>query len=182
MAHGFPPFDPRWYHVPEYTPKEMGYLWIGWEPQALSDPPPVVMAMVRALANEFPFAEKFVSTSAVYSNAGHGSRPEQVAPTLEELRRYAEKIGQRPAILYPDDQSVVANDPAELSTREKTSYLNIIGALLQEVVDKKATFDSHAALIKHLVVYLDGSQGISKPNLEKRFTEAKRSLSDSFKK
>lgn len=67
------------------------------------------------------------------------------------------------------------------STRE-TTYLNMIGALLECILgqmpgaEKHQSFDSEAKLIEMISEKYNGIDGLSKRNLEKYFAEAKRNL------
>ena len=73
-------------------------------------------------------------------------------------------------------------DPEELpiNRRAETTYLNIIGALLEIIkgespgTQKKPVFKSEAELIRHLSDF--GCSGLSKSTLEDKFKEAKRSF------
>lgn len=66
-----------------------------------------------------------------------------------------------------------------LSARERTTYENIIGALLELVKSPRPGRESDAAVIRELVENYGEKPGISKSNLERKFPEAKRSLSQS---
>jgi hypothetical protein len=69
-----------------------------------------------------------------------------------------------------------------LSEREKNSHLNVISALLRVVLGKDGVvrhpnFDSEAKLINHISdTYADCGEGLAKSTLEKRFSEAKKTL------
>lgn len=69
------------------------------------------------------------------------------------------------------------NEIQTLSTKERNSLLNIIGALHETLLKHNANakgaplFKNQSALINHLEIY-DGYQGLSKSNLEKVFPEA----------
>ena len=69
-----------------------------------------------------------------------------------------------------------------LSEREKNSHLNLISALLRVVLGKDGvvphpSFDSEAKLINHISdIYADCGEGLAKSTLEKRFSEAKKTL------
>jgi len=60
-----------------------------------------------------------------------------------------------------------------LTTRERTSYLNIIGALLSQLTAGKA---NDTTVITQAVTDYGAKQGISQRNLQKAFVQAKRSL------
>src|SRR5699024_8739772 len=67
--------------------------------------------------------------------------------------------------------------------REKTTYLNIIGGLLDLMLGKtpsgkkQSLFNNNAAIIDGLLARHNGRHGISKRTLEEKFATAKRSLS-----
>lgn len=70
----------------------------------------------------------------------------------------------------------------ELSEKERTTYNNIIGALVQVITGKCSEvnghpqFPSEAALIETLVEKYPGYQGVKERTLRKKFAEAKRSF------
>jgi len=66
--------------------------------------------------------------------------------------------------------------PKALGKRGETSYLNIIGGLLELIQNPRPDRDSEAAIIRELVKNYSDSDGISKSQLEKTFAAAKRSL------
>lgn len=64
-----------------------------------------------------------------------------------------------------------------LHTRERNSYLNIIGALLELIQSPRPGRErGQSAVIGELLENYSDKEGISKSNLEKRFAEANRSL------
>jgi hypothetical protein len=69
-----------------------------------------------------------------------------------------------------------------LTQKEKTTYLNIIGGLLELMLgetpagNKQSVFKDNTAIINALLAHHDGKQGISKRTLESKFAAAKRSL------
>ena len=62
------------------------------------------------------------------------------------------------------------------SSREVTTYLNIIGALLEFVQNPRGGRDSDAAVIRELEESYGDKPGISKRTLEDKFSLAKKSL------
>jgi hypothetical protein len=66
--------------------------------------------------------------------------------------------------------------------KEKTTYLNIIGGLLDLMLGetpsgkKQSVFNNNTAIIDGLLARHNGRRGISKRTLEEKFAEAKRSL------
>lgn len=71
------------------------------------------------------------------------------------------------------------NTPGE---RAKTTYLNIIGAMLELMLGKspagkpQSVFDSQAMIISAVLGHYEGKPGISARTLEQKFAAAKRSL------
>lgn len=63
-----------------------------------------------------------------------------------------------------------------LGARAETSYLTIIGALLELVRTPRKGRDSDAAVIRELIENYSEKPGISKSNLEAKFAEARRRL------
>lgn len=92
---------------------------------------------------------------------------------------------QFPAFPYsPSDfQAVLPGEVANAkqATRE-TTYLNIIGAMLELVLGKtpagkpQSVFESQAAIIDALIAHHGTKPGISKTTLEAKFAEARRQL------
>ena len=75
-----------------------------------------------------------------------------------------------------DSESDRSPSPGEI--KEKTSHLNIIGALLELIQSPRPGRDSAAAVIRELLENYPEKQGISKRNLEKVFGQAKEILKD----
>lgn len=68
------------------------------------------------------------------------------------------------------------NPDSKPSSREVTTYLNIIGALLEFVQHPRSGRDSDAAVIRELEANYGDKPGISKRTLEDKFSLAKKSL------
>jgi len=74
------------------------------------------------------------------------------------------------------------NDDQPLQIREKTSYLNIIGALLGVLLGKSSNgiayskFESQQSIIDAIHANYSSKSGLSKRNLEAKFAEAQKSL------
>ena len=72
--------------------------------------------------------------------------------------------------------------PPSLSRRAETTYLNIIGAMLELMLSKSpsgkrySVFDNQAAIIAALLGNNEKKPGISERTLEQKFAAAKRSL------
>ncbi len=67
-------------------------------------------------------------------------------------------------------------DAQSLAPRERTTLLNIIGALVELIQTPKSGRGSQAAVISELLANYSDKQGISRSTLEQKFAEAKRSL------
>lgn len=65
---------------------------------------------------------------------------------------------------------------SEIGARERTTYLNIIGAMLELLQSSKPSRESAAAVIRELVDNYGDMPGISKTNLELKFADAVRSI------
>jgi hypothetical protein len=80
--------------------------------------------------------------------------------------------------LAADGPQVTTEDRAEkgVSSRERTTYLNIIGALLELVLTPRAGRESQAAVVSEVVQNYGEKQGIAKSTLEQKFAKAKRTL------
>jgi hypothetical protein len=65
-----------------------------------------------------------------------------------------------------------------LSSRELTTYLNIIGAMLELLKSPRPGRDGNAAIIRELVDNYSDKHGVSKTSLENKFADAARSLKD----
>jgi hypothetical protein len=69
-----------------------------------------------------------------------------------------------------------------LNSRERTTYLNIIGGLLDLMLgstpggQKKSAYDTRDAIISAMLAHHGGKPGIAESTLDKKFTEAKRSV------
>lgn len=75
-----------------------------------------------------------------------------------------------------------SGDATEKVSSRETTYLNIIGALLEVVLGKtpagkpQSVFESQAAIIDVLLAHHADKSGISKTTLETKFAEARRRL------
>lgn len=63
-----------------------------------------------------------------------------------------------------------------VSQREHTTYLNIIGAMLEMLMSPRPGRETQSGVITEMVEGWSDKPGISKANLEKKFAEAKRKL------
>jgi hypothetical protein len=79
-----------------------------------------------------------------------------------------------------------AEGERQITTRERTSLLNIIGGLVELLVERRspggqryAKFESQSALIEILLAHYENKPGMSKRNLEGVFPDAKKSLASS---
>ena len=107
-----------------------------------------------------------------------------LAARLEKAKSEFPKLRQEKDELERINQSLQAivnkmNAPGE---RAETTYLNIIGAMLELMLGKSpggqnhSIFSNQAAIIQALLGYHEGKQGIAARTLEEKFAEAKRSL------
>ena len=87
-------------------------------------------------------------------------------------------------VLHKDKAEFEGNSVREvaLNLRAETTYLNIIGALLELMLNKtpagkpQSVFDSQSAIIGALLANNEGKPGISQRTLDDKFAAAKRSL------
>ena len=102
----------------------------------------------------------------------------------DELHRWfkAKGLGFKPiyAFIPPMDEPA-RQDPGQsangpIGPRERTTYLTVIGALLELVLNHRDGRSSQSAVIVELVDNYRDKPGISKKGLETKFAEAKRSL------
>ena len=70
----------------------------------------------------------------------------------------------------------VARSEKPVEARERTTYLNIIGALLSLVLNPREGRTGQAAVIEELLSNYSDKAGIKKSTLEQKFAEANRSL------
>lgn len=104
----------------------------------------------------------------------------------EVTQKVDEIITERDALKACLDKMTAAqaakNAPSE---RAETTYLNIIGGMLNLMLGKspagnpQSVFQNQAAIISALLGHYEGKPGISDRTLEAKFAEAKRSLSSS---
>lgn len=100
--------------------------------------------------------------------------PVPFTPNIDEMVvPAADLLGLSP------NKSAQRDKPGE---RAETTYLNIIGGLLNLMLSKtpagkpQSVFSSQSAIIDTLLAHYSGNSGISKRTLEEKFAEAKRSL------
>lgn len=101
-----------------------------------------------------------------------------VRAELERVRkRSAEVAGERDALLGERDSlRAIVERQGTPGERAETTYLNIIGALVELVRAPRPGRDSDAAVIRELVENYPEKPGISKTTLEAKFAEARRRL------
>lgn len=102
-----------------------------------------------------------------------------------ELRAWFEEhlSAWRPAFLFPDaDPCAPSDEEKPLAEKERTSLLNLIGALLGTVKGElpeylvKSNYASEADLIARISKHFDGYPGLSQRTIQQNFAAAKRSL------
>lgn len=95
----------------------------------------------------------------------------------EELQNLKEQLNSKNAELanlYKQNE----NQSKEISGKSETSYLNIIGALLETTL-KGGQFKDQEALIEYLSSHYKGYAGLSERNIKGKFAAAKNSLQNS---
>lgn len=103
---------------------------------------------------------------------------------LEKGREEYKKLRAEKNQLASENKALVeqTQSPKSLGPRAETTYLNIIGAMVELFLTKTpggvahSVFNSRASLIDALVASFGEKPGISKRGLEEKFTQAKRSL------
>ena len=105
------------------------------------------------------------------------ARNEKAEQCLKEIRaQQNELLGERDSLRAMVDRMKAPGERAE------TTYLNIIGAMLELMLSKSpagnphSIFDNQAAIINALLGHYTGTPGISARTLEDKFASAKRSL------
>ena len=112
------------------------------------------------------------------------ARIEKATEEFRKLRQELDTVaGERDSLwqivdnLRKQSQAASAVDP-----RSETTYLNIIGAMLEIVLgtspagQKHSIYDNQGAVISALLAYHEGKQGIASRTLEQKFADGKRSL------
>ncbi len=87
-------------------------------------------------------------------------------------------------VLHKDKAEFEGNSVRDVAVnlRAETTYLNIIGALLELMLGKspagrpQSVFDRQSAIIEVLLAHYEGKPGMSQRTLEDKFAAAKRSL------
>lgn len=96
---------------------------------------------------------------------------EELFPTAETLPADSSLV-VRPSAIDSFVQAIREEEkPAHMGHKERTNLLNLVGALLERIGGKEA------AIINGISERHPGAPGLSKRTVEKRFAEAKRSLS-----
>lgn len=100
-----------------------------------------------------------------------------------QITQWLKDIGQKTAYEFTADAAmaalVVAISPTvsgSTSSRETTTYLNIIGALVELIQTPREGRNSEAAVIRELLENYPEKSGISKRTLEDKFSKAKQTL------
>lgn len=97
----------------------------------------------------------------------------------QQKEQISELQGERDSL-----RQMVDNHKPNISSRAETTYLNIIGGLLDIILgespsgNKLSVYDNQASIISALLAYHEGKQGISPRTLEQKFSEAKKSLKE----
>ncbi|NAO28866.1 protein kinase [Pseudomonas syringae pv. dysoxyli] len=78
---------------------------------------------------------------------------------------------------------MLAENKKNLSDQSKTSFLNVIGALVDLILGsteagrKHSIFESQASIVDSITSHHDGVKGLSKRSLDEKFAAGRRSLS-----
>lgn len=115
------------------------------------------------------------------------ARIEKATEEFRKLRQELDTIsGERDSLRQMvDSMSKQTQAASAVDLRSETTYLNIIGAMLDIVLGKSpagqkhSIYDNQGAVISALLAYHEGKQGIASRTLEQKFAEAKRSLNAS---
>lgn len=91
----------------------------------------------------------------------------------QELARWLTAIGMKSTYQFVESP---ARAEKQLADRERSGFLNIVGAMLELLQSPRDGRGSDAAVIRELVENYSDKYGISKSSLENKFAEAKRSL------
>lgn len=103
---------------------------------------------------------------------------------LDKAEAWANEILAQKAALEAECNALrlMAERGSEPAARAVTTYLNIIGAIVDVLLGKTPTgqpmsrFESQSAIIDSLLSHFPGKPGISRTTLEVKFAEARRSL------
>jgi hypothetical protein len=105
------------------------------------------------------------------------ARIEKATEMYRELKKERDDVsGERDSLRAIVEKMSAPNERAE------TTYLNIIGGLLELMLGKtpagnpQSVYDSQAAIISALLAYHSGKSGIAARTLEEKFAASKRSI------
>lgn len=138
------------------------------------------------LDNESNYRNFFITPSAYevaceqksynYLNIEYLFIREQIEELINAKIPYINELSEVENVeLIPISKNI---DNKEISGKSETSYLNIIGALLETAL-QGGQFKDQEALIKHLSSLYQGYAGLSERNLKGKFAAAKNSLQNS---
>lgn len=137
---------------------------------------PVTLLKLKSKPKDYNWVVPVEAADIFMDSVGHDTK---ISYMLEKLyKEYLANIGGSSIMDKPEDKGG-AIDEKPLSTRERTAYLNIIGAMLELIKSPRPGRDTDAAVIEELVENYKDKYGISESNLNRKFPEAKRSLSAS---
>lgn len=184
-----------WLNLPEVEIWEAVALSLNIDPKRVKHSPHSWLAGESLFDEADDFEDRFTvatrsaGTTLVLSTVSPVNRAESKV-SLPGFSRWAGSLHWQ----MPDEMSVLA-DVAAIESKENASgdkalpqradstYLSIIGGLLGLMLGKtpagkpQSAYKDQAAIISALLAHYRGQPGISKRNLEKKFAEAKRSLS-----
>lgn len=143
------------------------------ESQLLSRLPKPAEHYFAALALQVAARARLRESDATYGEIGAAIRWMRVA--LMKLGPFAEPSAQA--------ASKLADEGCGIHARAETTYLNIIGGLLELMLGRtpagkpQSAFDSQAAIADALLAHYSGQPGISKRTLDEKFPQARKSIS-----
>lgn len=127
----------------------------------------VTLLRIKSKPKDYNWVVPIEAADIFMGSVGHDTK---VSSILEKLHKeYLAKINSSPDPEKPTEQEEL-NAEKPLSKREHTTYLNIIGALLELHGQKDA------ATIDAMIEKYPTAQGLKKRTLEGKFAEARRSL------
>ncbi len=119
--------------------------------------------------------------------AAHDAKEQRLADANERIRELnkakSDAEAERDTLRAMVDN--LGKQQTGVDKRSETTYLNIIGALLDLMLGKSSagkphsSFNNQEAIICALLGYHEGKQGIASRTLEQKFAEAKKSLKGS---
>src|SRR5262245_39127379 len=180
--------------APDWATWKRKKLWTLWEAACLTNrlEPPIGKSYQAVLA-EIP-EEARNRTGALYGHLKdaidlrdlktYGLRTLSIKDQRVAAKEFVVWLSKEGYAPVPPEMVDLRPNPAEkpVTEREKTTYLNIVGALSEDALGKyeaKVPMKSEAQLVEHRLEKYRGMPGMSKRTLEEKLAEAKRSLKKS---